>query len=175
MNANEQLSHLLHATFPAQPMPTQFFWRKDLHDDSYEFRRDLLEWLGQRPWTEIKMRNWAMMAEPCLLREHLEPATFLYYLPSLFLGAIEDPGYVGRALEAIIPSGRDRKPKGLWWRELLETISLDQCAAIRAFIAHVRSNLLRSDLGPFSITRDEALTSEAETFWDAQIALKKGV
>jgi uncharacterized protein DUF6714 len=175
MNANEQLSNLLHATFPVQPMPTQFFWLKDVHDDSYEFRHDLLEWLGQRLWTEVKLSDWTLKRDIVVSREHLEPVTFLYYLPSLLIGVMEQPEEIELALEAIIPPGRDRKPKRLWWRDLIETISLEQCKAIRAFVAHIRDHVLQSHKWrTFSITAAEALTSEAETFWDAQIALKKG-
>jgi hypothetical protein len=171
MTNNGDLLRLLLATFPPQPIPTQFFWREDRHDDSYEFRRDLREWLEGRRWTEIKMRDWAMVGHISITRELLEPATFLYYLPSLLLGVTEDPGYLDWALEAIIPSGRDRRPKSKWWGELLETISPGQSATIRAFLAHVRSNLLRSDEGPFVISTHEALTAEADTFWDAHILL----
>ena len=169
MTKKEDFLKLLLATFPPQPMPAQFFWKEDRHDNSYEFRRDLLEWLAGRQWTEIKMRDWAMAGHTSITRELLEPATFLYYLPALLLGVAEDPGYLNWALEAIIPSGRDRRPKSKWWGELLETISPDQSATIRAFLAYVRNNLWRSDEGPFVISMDEALTAEAETFWDAQI------
>jgi hypothetical protein len=169
MTKKEDLLKLLLATFPPQPMPAQFFWKEDRHGNSYEFRRDLLEWLADRKWTEIKMPDWAMAGDPRITRELLEPATFLYYLPSLLLGVAEDPGYLDWALEAIIPSGRDRRPKSKWWGELLETISLEQRVTIRAFLAHVRNDLLRSDEGPFEISTSEALTAEAETFWDAQI------
>jgi hypothetical protein len=160
---------LLLAAFPPQPMPARFFWKEDRHDNSYEFRRDLLEWLAERQWTEIKMRDWTMIGQISMTRELLEPATFLYYLPSLLLGITEDLCYLECALEAIIPSGRDRRPKSKWWGELLETISPDQRAAIRAFLAHVRRDLLRSDGEPFVISAEEALTDEAETFWDAHI------
>ncbi|WP_407177981.1 DUF6714 family protein [Bradyrhizobium sp. STM 3562] len=114
------------------------------------------------------MRNWAMAGHIRIHRELLDPATFLYYLPSLLLGVTEEPAYLAWALEAIVPSGRDRKPKSKWWGELLETISPDQRAALRAFLAYVRSDLLRSEEGPFVITEAEARTSDAETFWDAQ-------
>jgi hypothetical protein len=169
MNTNEQFSNLLHATFPTQPVPARFFWKENVPDDGFEFCGDLLKWLAQREWTEIKMSDWKMIGHIDISRQHLEPATFLYYLPSLLLGVIEEPGYLYWALEAIIPLGRDRRPKGRWWGELLETISPDQRATIRAFVAHVRDNLLRPDEGPFVISMDEALTTEAETFWDAQI------
>ena len=171
MTKKEDFSNLLHATFPTQPMPARFFWKENVPDDGFEFCGDLLKWLAQREWTEIKMSDWkvAVIGHISVSREHLEPATFLYYLPSLLLGVIEEPGYLEQALEAIIPLGRDRRPKGRWWGELLETISLDQFATLRAFLAHVRSAFLRSDKGPFWITAAEALTSEAETFWDAQI------
>jgi hypothetical protein len=169
MNTNEQFSKLLHAAFPTQPVPVRFFWKEDVHDAGDEFCKDLLECLAQREWTEIKMSDWAMIGSIISVsREHLEPATFLYYLPALLLGVIEEPEYLEWALEAIIPLGRARRPKGRWWGELLETISLDQCAALRAFLAHVRGAFLRSDKGPFWITAAEAMTSEAETFWDAQ-------
>ncbi len=168
MTKEEDFLKLLLATFPPLPVPAQFFWNEGSHDDSYEFRRDLLERLAGCRWTDIKMRDWAMAGHVSIHRELLEPATFLYYLPSLLLGVTEDSRYLAWALEAIIPSGRDRKPKSKWWAELLETISPEQRAALQAFLAYVRSDLLRSEQGPFVITEEEALTSEAATFWDAQ-------
>jgi hypothetical protein len=164
MNKNDLLEVLL-ATFPPRPLPAQFFWKDDRHDDGYEFRRELLEGLAGREWTEITVHDWSMITGFSVSREHLEPATFLYYLPSLLCGFAEDPRYLDQAIEAIIPLGRDRKPKSKWWRELLETISPEQSAAIRAFLAYVRNNLLRSDHEPFVISQDEALTTEAEAFW----------
>ena len=134
MTEKEDFLKLLLVTFPPQPMPAQFFWKEDRHDSSYEFRHDLLEWIAERQWTEIKMHDWAMAGSAIITRELLEPATFLYYLPSLLVGVTEDPGYLDWALEAITPAGRDRRPKSKWWGELLETISPDQSAAIRAFL-----------------------------------------
>jgi hypothetical protein len=169
MTTKEHFLKLLLVAFPPQPMPARFFWKEEHRDINYEFHRDLLEWLAGRQWTEIKMRNWAMMAHVGIIRELLVPATFLYYLPSLLLGVTEDPSYLDWALEAIIPLGRDRRPKSKWWGELLETISPDQGVTIRAFLAHVRSDLLRSDKEPFVVSAEEIHTDEAETFWDAQI------
>jgi hypothetical protein len=169
MIKKEDFLEQLLATFPPQPVLAPFFWKEDRHDDSYEFRRDLLEWLAGRQWTEIKMRDWTMVGPMNVTRELLEPVTFLYYLPSLLVGVSEDAGYLDWALEAIIPSGRDRRPKSKWWGELLNTISPDQSATIRAFLWYVRSDLLRPNDRPFVISRDETLTAEAETFWDAQI------
>jgi hypothetical protein len=166
---SDDLSKLLLATFPPRPLPAQFFWKSDQHDDSYEFRRDLREWLAGREWTDITMHDWSMMGGPISVsREHLEPATFLYYLPSLLRGGVENPDYLDRAFDAILPAGRDRRPKSKWWRELLEAIAPDQSAAIRAFVAFARNNLLRSDHGPFVVTANEVLTAETETFWDKQ-------
>jgi hypothetical protein len=173
MIEKEDFVELLLAAFPPQLMPAEFFWKEDRHDNSYEFRRDLLEWLAGRQWTEIKMHDWTMVGRVSMTRELLEPATFLYYLPSLLLSVVLDVGYLDWALEAIIPSGRDRRPKSKWWDELLETISADQSAAIRAFLRYVRTNLLRPVEGPFVISRDETLTLEAETFWDAQVLSSK--
>jgi hypothetical protein len=170
MTTREHFLKPLLAAFPPQPMPVRFFWKQGVHDASDEFCRDLLERLWRREWTEIKMSDWAWIGSAIgMSRAHLEPATFLYYLPSLLLGVIEEPRYLELALEAIIPLGRDRRPKSKWWGELLETISPDQSATIRAFLAHVRSDLLRSDKEPFVVSGDEVLTDEAETFWDAQI------
>jgi hypothetical protein len=170
MTTREHFLKLLLAAFPTQPMPARFFWKEGVHDAGDEFCSDLLERLWRREWTEIKMSDWAWIGGAISMsRAHLEPATFLYYLPSLLLSVTEDPWYVDLALEAIIPLGRDRRPKSKWWGELLETISPEQAAAIRAFLAHVRSDLLRPDKEPFVISGEEVLTDEAETFWDAQI------
>ena len=100
-------------------------------------------------------------------RERLEPTTFLYYLPAMLLSAIDDATYLNWTLEAIIPSGRDRRPKSKWWIELLQNISPDQIDALHAFLAFVRINLLPSDR-PLEITANEALTSEAERFWNTR-------
>jgi hypothetical protein len=169
MTTKEHFLKLLLAAYPPQPVPARFFWKEERRDINDEFHRDLLEWLAERQWTEIKMRNWAMMGHVGIIRELLDPATFLYYLPSLLLGVTEDPSYLDWALEAIIPSGRDRRPKSKWWGQLLETISPDQASTIRAFLAHVRSDLLQSDKEPFVVSEVEVHTDEAETFWDAQI------
>lgn len=170
MATKEHFLKLLEAAFPPQPMPARFFWKEVPPGINDEFHRDLLEWLAGRQWTEIKMRNWTMMAHVGIIRELLAPATFLYYLPSLLLAVSEDPSYLDDALAAIIPSGRDRRPKNQWWGELLETVSPEQAAAIRAFLAYVRSDLLRSDKEPFVVSEEEVHTDEAERFWDAQIA-----
>jgi hypothetical protein len=163
---------LLLATFPPEPVPAQFFWKEDGHDDGYEFRRDLREWLAERKWTEIKMSDWTMAGNISHTRELLEPTTFLYYLPSLLVGVAEDdPGYLDWALEAIIPLGRDRKPKSKWWSELLATIQPGQSATLRTFLTHVRNDLLPSEKTSFVISAHEALTSESEAFWDTQIRL----
>jgi hypothetical protein len=71
----------------------------------------LLKWLAQREWTEIKMTDWKMIGHINISREHLDPATFLYYLPSLLLGVIEEPGYLYWALEAIM-LGEGSKAEG---------------------------------------------------------------
>lgn len=168
MTTNEQFSKVLMDTFPAQPEPSRFFWKESVHDKNDEFSRDLLERLARRQWTEIRLNDWAMIASINIVRERLEPATFLYYLPSLLSGVIDDPRYLNWALEAIIPSGRDREPKSRWWIELLETISPDQIGTLLAFLLLVRKNLLRPDTSPFVIMENEALTSAAETFWNTQ-------
>ncbi|WP_143201951.1 DUF6714 family protein [Bradyrhizobium sp. NAS96.2] len=164
MTTKEQFFKLLLAAFPAQPEPARFFWREDRHDDDYEFRQDLLRLAG-RQWTEIKIGDWTMVGRIGHTRELLEPATFLYYLPLLMLGAIDDPGYLDWALEAIVPLGRDRQPKSKWWMELLETISPDQIGILHDFLAFVRKNLLPVQ-ETFVVTQEEVLTSEAEAFWD---------
>jgi hypothetical protein len=162
---------LLVVTFPPEVVPAHFFWKEDQHNDSYEFRQHLLRLAG-RKWTDIQMDDWTMVGQIAHTRELLAPTTFLYYLPSLLLGvAQDDPGYLDWALEALIPLGRDRKPKSKWWSELLAIIQPSQSATLRAFIAHVRNDLLPPEKGPFVITANEALTSEAEAFWDTQIRL----
>lgn len=165
MGPSEQLLKLLLATFPPQPLPTRFFWEYSGSDNSDEFSHDLLQWFAQRPWTEIKIRDWAMTGHVGVSRELLEPAAFLYYLPSLLFGAAQEPEYLDWALEAI-PSGRDRQPKGKWWGQLLKTITPDQIDALHYFLAHIQINFSRSE--PFAIGVDEALASEAEQFWNAQ-------
>ena len=159
-----QLSELVTAAFPQEPVPGRIFWEDHAPADD-EFTTDIMARLANRRWTEVSVADWAWIGHVDIIRERLHPATFLYYLPSLLLGVIEEPAYLDRALGALIPPGRDRRPKSKWWTKFLEYVSLDQTAAIRAFVSFERTLLLVSQKNPFTITQDIALASEAETFW----------
>ena len=131
MNTNEQFSNLLHAAFPTQPMPARFFWKENVPDDGYEFCGDLLKWLARREWTEIRMSDWAMIEHISISREHLEPATFLYYLPALLLGVAEESKYLEWALEAIISLKSFPSISVLRFALFLRSFAVPLCGLIR--------------------------------------------
>jgi hypothetical protein len=48
---------------------------------------------------------------------YLEPATFMYYLPSIIIGVSREMEFWDFALEAIIPYNKNRVPRGRWWSQ----------------------------------------------------------
>ena len=62
--------------------------------------------------------DWRMVGTPpCISRLYLEPATFMYYLPSIIIGVSREMEFWDFALEAIIPYNKNRVPRGRWWSQ----------------------------------------------------------
>jgi hypothetical protein len=88
----------------------------------------------------------------------LEPATFLYYLPSLLVGVLDDLDYLDWALEGILPFNKTHKPRGKWWATFSACVTDNQRATLQAFLMTVRSS------NPADL-RDQALLGDAEVIW----------
>jgi len=95
-----------------------------------------------------------------LCREYLQPATFVYYVPSIILGACRAPDFICDALEVIIPHNQKHVPRGQWWFEFAGVVSPTQRKAFLAFLADVR----RTAWDAIGLSSQEWLTI-AEGIW----------
>jgi hypothetical protein len=139
MNQNEELSKLITAAFPVEPRPTRFFSAEGMKFIELDIPQELRTRIAGRPWTEVTLMDWRMTGtSPVVARSYLEPATFMYYVPSILSGTIQQPEFIDYALEGIIPNNRTHVPRGTWWLELSKEASPNQRAALVAFLAYVR-------------------------------------
>jgi hypothetical protein len=161
MIESEKMLDLVVAAFPADPLPTRFFWvegRVPLNDDFAEELRNKI--LG-RPWTEITLEDWFNTGAAVVVnRAYIEPATFMYYVPSFIVGASHDIKSLYVALEAILPFNKNHVPRGKWWFEFSDMASPRQRQAIFAFLAHIRLNFWDT-IG----LDDQCLLERAEDIW----------
>jgi hypothetical protein len=142
MMTTDQLSELLHASFPVEPLP-RFFWRAGTEQLPGDIPDALWKRLAHRPWLDVTMSDWTMVgAAPALLaRIYLDPDAFRYYLPSLLVGVLADIGYVDWAVECLLPAGSQRRTDRKEWTEFRDGLSEKQRDAIRAYLTGVRSML----------------------------------
>jgi hypothetical protein len=160
MTTIDQISQLIHASFPVDPLPSQFFW---LEGDAPigDIPEELLNRIAQRPWAEITMWEWAMTgAHAGTSRRYLDPNTFRYYLPSLLVGGLRESGYIDWALESVLPAGRKRRTTGKWWKEFAEGFSAMQRSAVCAYLKGIRL-LLWDSVGP----ANQQMICDAEAIW----------
>jgi len=109
--------------------------------------------------------DWRMMgAPPSVTRVYLEPTAFMYYVPSIVLGAYREMDFIDWALEAIIPYNKRHIPRGKWWFEFLSSASPSQRQALSAFLADIRSQTW-DEIGP----ENQYLLDIAESIWSADI------
>jgi hypothetical protein len=99
---------------------------------------------------------------PALARRYLEPATFLYYVPSIILGVSREIDFIGFALEAIIPDNKEHVPRGKWWSEFSRIASPHQRTALSEFLVHVRLAFWDT-VGP----ANQYLLERAENVWSS--------
>ena len=160
MTTADQISELIHASFPVDPLPGQFFWADGI-EPLGDMPEEIRNRIAGRSWAEITLPDWAMMGTaPVVARGYFDPNAFRYYLPSLLVGVLRDIAYVDWALEAILPANRKRRPKGKWWQEFSEGISVKQRAAICAFLEGLRG-LFWDRIGPAA----QQSVVEAEAIW----------
>jgi hypothetical protein len=152
---------LITASFPAKPIPSRFFWSDGEGTDKGNIPDELSNRIGNRQWTEVTLLDWRMTgAAPYISRTYLEPRTFVYYLPSLLVGALFEPDFIDWALEGIIPFNKHRVPRGKWWNEFARAISPDQRKALSTYISHIQLTIWDL-IGP----GNQVLAHEAQAIW----------
>jgi hypothetical protein len=113
--AADQLVSLLKASFPIEPLPP-VFWRDGGEQPPGDIPEELLKRLAHRRWADVTLLDWTMIGAPAwLARTYLDPGAFRYYLPSLLVGVLGEPGYVDQALECLVPAGRQRRTTRNEW------------------------------------------------------------
>jgi hypothetical protein len=153
----------LHTSFPAEPLPERFFWAASDHPIEGDIPNELSTRIMGRRWTELTIMDWMMTgAPPVIARSYLEPATFVYYLPSLLIDIFDKPEYFEMAVDCMLPNNVTRTPRGNWWREFTRSISADQRIALSVFVGLVRL-LLWESIGE----EGQARVHDAEIFWSA--------
>ncbi|MBR1274451.1 hypothetical protein [Bradyrhizobium sp. AUGA SZCCT0283] len=161
MTQSVEFLDLIRTAFPAEPVPAQFFWRQGKDSLDLDIPQELRSRLLGRPWTEVTLMDWRMTGtSPVLARRYLEPGTFMYYVPSIIVGVSQDIGFVELALEGIIPDNKYHVPRGQWWSEFSGIASLDQRAALSAFLSHIR-RMSWDEIGP----ANQYLLEHAESVW----------
>jgi hypothetical protein len=163
MTESAKFLDLIKAAFPAEPVPDQFFWTGGKDTLDRDIPEELRNRISGRPWTEVTLMDWRMTGvSPVIARRYLEPATFMYYVPSIIVGASQQIECIELALEAIIPVNKYHVPRGKWWSEFSGIASPLQRAALSAFLAHVR--LVSWDtIGP----ANQYLLEQAERAWSS--------
>jgi hypothetical protein len=135
MTQNDKFLKLVHASFPAEPLPEQFFWAESRESLEGDIPKELQKRIAHRRWTQIRIIDWAMVGTPpSIARTYLEPPTFLYYLPSLLVGVLDEANYFEFGIEAIIPHNKTHTPRGKWWFSFSACVSEDQRVALCAFL-----------------------------------------
>jgi hypothetical protein len=133
MTKPEQLIALARASFPTTPLPDRFFWtaaKEPLDPDE-----DLLKRVAGRLWDEVTILDWRMIGcPPAVSKGYLEPATFLYYLPSFLIGVFDEPDFLDYALESLIPHNQWHVPGGAWWDSFFGAATPEQKRTILFFL-----------------------------------------
>lgn len=160
-SATDTMKQIVLAAFSDEPVPRQLFWEHA--EPTWEFPEDFERIFGGKPWTDMSELDWRMCCLGNAFRGCLKPSTSLYYLPTLFLEAI-DGGDIEVAVEAILPNNARRIPKGAWWAEFFASRSSEQRSAIASFLAYLRPGRSEEvDAGMFDVT-----LSAAEVIWRNQ-------
>ena len=128
MTTNE-LSELIHAAFPVEPMPKRF-WIDGIQPLVGDIPEELAKRIAHRPWVDVTMLDWTMIGHPASIRGYIDPNAFRYYLPSPLVGGLNDFGYIDWPLECLLPAGRKRRTTGKWWQEFWTAFSEEQKDAV---------------------------------------------
>jgi hypothetical protein len=160
MTELDRFVSLVHATFPLEPVPHRFFWQGSPDPIEGDVPEELQNRMAGRRWTKVTLMDWLMTGvRPHSIQDCLEPAAFLYYLPSLFIGVFSDLGYLDFGIEAILPNNKWHKPRGKWWFSFRDCVSERQRETLRAFLATARST---HTIGPVA----QVALIDAEKIWN---------
>jgi hypothetical protein len=116
--------------------------------------------LAHRRWIDVTMRDWTMVGPACIAKCYLHPDAFRYYLPSLLVGVLDDPGYLDWALECLLPARRKRRTDRADWTDFWDGLSGEQRDTICSYLKGVRS-MLRDSVGPV----EQQLFDELDAIW----------
>jgi hypothetical protein len=162
MIENEKLLDLIGTAFPVEPQPISFFWAAGEHALDRDIPQELKNRIAGRRWNEITLMDWRMIGtSPVVARSYLEPAIFIYYVPSIIVGTSHQIEFMDFALEAIIPDNKHHVPRGKWWSEFAGIASPGQRLALSAFLSHVRL-MFWDRIGP----ANQSLLEHAENIWN---------
>ena len=111
MIENDKLLDLIETAFPVQPQPTAFFSADGIEALNHDVPQELSRRIAGRPWTEVTLMDWRMIGtSPVIARRYLEPASFMYYVPSIIFGTSQQIEFIDFALEGIIPHNKHNSP-----------------------------------------------------------------
>jgi len=163
MTESAKFLDLIRAAFPVEPLPPQFFWAEGKESLDFDIPQELRNRIAGRPWTEVTLMDWRMTGtSPVVARRYLEPATFMYYVPSIIVETSQEIEFIELALEGIIPHNKYHVLRGEWWSEFSAIASPHQRAALSAFLAHIRL-MFWDRIGP----ANQHLLEHAETVWSS--------
>jgi hypothetical protein len=109
------LSGLVHATFPVEPMPRNYWL--DGADLLSDIPQELANRIAYRPWVDVTMADWTMTgAHATTARNNFDADAFRYYLPSLLIGGLNGLGFLDWPQECLLPAGKERRTNGKWWQ-----------------------------------------------------------
>lgn len=136
----EELSELVHATFPTGPVPSRYWL------DGTEFLgdipRELASRIAHRRWVDVTMLDWTMTgAHAATTRNYFDADAFRYYLPSLLVGGLNDLRFIDWPLECLVPARMKRRTTGKWWQAFFVGFSLEQKDAVRRYLIGARRML----------------------------------
>ena len=161
MTENEKLLVLVKTAFPTEPLPTRFFSTESEGRLDLDIPQELKNRIAGRPWTQVTLMDWRMTGtSPVVARRYIEPATFMYYVPSIVVGAVQQIEFIELALEGITPDNKNHVPRGKWWSEFSATASSARRVALSAFLSRVRLAYWDT-IGP----ANQHLLERAENVW----------
>ena len=126
------------AAFPSEPAPGRVLWNAsgEWEDD---IGLELLNRVQGKGWIDVSLLDWSMVgASPAVSRSYIDPSVFVYYLPSILIGAYENIRYLDFALDSLLPSNKERRPRGEWWFKFHAALSEKQRQTIVRFLERLR-------------------------------------
>lgn len=146
MENQDDVAALFEISFPTSPMPAKYVL--DNVDQNHEIIQALGKYVLGKSWKDVTLLEWRL-SEPSLgvVRDYVTIEAYIYYMPSVLLGALEDLRFMEMALEAILPYNREHVARGKWWSMFISYLSQSRKQCIFKFIEYVERNFW-NDVGP---------------------------